>query len=138
MDIGQMTGFTGARERRNHARILLAGQITVHFKGGEIRWTETDATLVDLSNGGMFIRCDRMPRPGQRILVGLMHDDRGLGAAWGKAVRVDGWGGFGVEFDRTNERMDELVGEIALSSPGTRGEEFAGTVDGRIWIEAAL
>jgi hypothetical protein len=132
-----MTGIAGARERRNHERILLAGQITVHFKDKEIRWTETDATLVDLSSGGMFIRCDRMPRQGQRVLIGLMHEDRGLCAAWGKAVRVDGWGGFGVEFNRTNDRLTELVGELQLASPQNRGEQFAGAVDARIWIEDA-
>jgi hypothetical protein len=46
-------------------------------------------------------------------------------------------GGFGVEFHRTNERMDELVDELALASPGTRGEEFAAAVDARVWIEEA-
>ncbi|MCG8419179.1 MAG: PilZ domain-containing protein [Proteobacteria bacterium] len=125
-----------AEERRCAERIPLSMQITVHFTEGDSRWTETDATLVDLSSDGMFIRCDRMPRSGQHILVGLLHHKRGLCAAWGQTVRFDGWGGFAVQFKRINHPLSEFVSELANLAITERNQLVSSAMDARIWIDA--
>ena len=110
-------------------------QITVHFTYGQLRWTETDSVLVDLSSRGMFIRCDRVPGEGQPVLVGLLHKQRGLCAAWGRTVRFDGMGGFGVHFKRTNNPLSEFIGELAEVADDERGGVMARALDARVWID---
>ena len=122
-------------ERRGNERVPLDIQVTVHFKGGT-RWTETDAALVDLSPHGMFVRTDRNPSDGHRILLGILHGELGLCAAWGRAIRFDGWGGFGVRFGRTNDPLLAFIRQLSLLSPSGRSDALTEPIDARIWIEA--
>lgn len=124
-----------APERRGNERVPLDIQVTVHFKGGT-RWTETDAALVDLSAHGMFVRTDRNPTGGHRILLGILHEELGLCAAWGRAIRFDGWGGFGVRFGRTNAPLLSFIRRMSLLSPSGRSDALTTPIDARIWIEA--
>jgi len=102
-----------------------------------VQWTETDATLVDLSEHGMFVRCDRVPRADQHILVGLVHHERGLCAGWGKTIRFDHEGGFGVKFKRINKILAGFVTELAAQSPAARDERLASSIEARIWIDSS-
>ena len=126
-----------APDRRTAERIHLGFQIVVNYNDGTVRWTETDATLVDVSQVGMFVRSDRTPRDGQRILVHVMHNRRGLCAAWGHAVRFDGWGGFGVNFRRINDSLSGFIGELALANAYRRSEIMESALDARIWIDSS-
>ncbi len=126
-----------AAERRTAERILLDLPVTMSFNAGGVRWTETDAALVDVSPSGMFIRCDRQPGDDNRILIGLLHPRFGLCAAAGKLARCDGWGGFGVQFERCNDALLRLVDELGRLAPGQRSSATAGHLEARVWIEAA-
>ena len=130
-----MTAAQAIQERRLAQRIAMRTQITVHFTDGGIRWAETDATLVDLSSEGLLIDCDRMPRQGQHILLGLKHPERGLCAAWGETVRRNGCGGFGVQFKRINNSLGELVREIADTPESERAGLLAEALDAKVWID---
>ena len=122
-------------ERRGNQRVPLDIQVTMHFNGAA-RWTETDAALIDLSAHGMFVRTDRNPSPGHRILLGIINEELGLCAAWGRAVRFDGWGGFGVRFGRTNDPLLAFIRQLGLLSPSGRTDALTAPIDARIWIEA--
>ena len=130
-----MTAVHEITERRAAERIPLAMNIVVHFTYGQLRWTESASLLVDLSSRGMFIRCERVPREGQPVLVGLLHKGRGLCAAWGKTVRFDGMGGFGVEFKRINNPLSDFVGELSEVAAEERGAIMARALDARVWID---
>jgi hypothetical protein len=122
-------------ERRDRERLPLGVQVLLTFNSGPSRWTETDAAVVDISPDGMFVRCDRVPDLGQRVLVGFM-DERGhLCAAAGRMVRFDGWGGFGVRFDSVNESLAEFIRALQLATPAGRAGVIASARDVRVWIE---
>ena len=126
---------TGA-ERRGTARFILDRQVMVSFKGaGPERWTEADAAIVDVSHGGMAVRCDRVPDPRQRVMVGFLWRGHGLCAATGRAIHFDGFGGFGVEFGRTNVMFKDFLKSLELLTDGDRREHLAQVRDAQIWIE---
>jgi hypothetical protein len=130
-----MQAVAVSRDRRAFQRIPCGLSATLTFHDGMSRWTETDAALVDLSGRGMFVRCDRIPGRGRHVVLRLAARGRGLCAAAGRPVRFDGWGGFAVGFERVNRPLDELVGELALLSPGHRAEALGAVLDLQIWIE---
>lgn len=96
-----------AKERRARDRILLDIPVLLQF-GPDARWVETDASLVDLSQDGMLVRCDRMPAKTQRAFLVIHHLLIGDCVALGAPVRYDG-GGFGVRFKHTNDLMQEMI-----------------------------
>ncbi len=98
-------------DRRAAERLVVDMPITMSIHRGSRAWTETDAEIVDLSAGGMFVRCDRVPAGGGRILVCINSSSKGLCAATGDSVRIDERGGFGVQFKRVNAAMMDLLNE---------------------------
>ncbi|MEM9488732.1 MAG: PilZ domain-containing protein [Myxococcota bacterium] len=130
-----MSALQLSDDRRAAQRIPLRTQLVVHFTQGAVRWTETDAVLIDLSADGMFIHCDRTPRAGQHVLVGLLHRTSGLCAAWGHVVRFNGWGGFGVQFKRINHPLASLIAELAEVDEDERSATVARSIDAQVWID---
>lgn len=122
-------------ERRNDERHPVGLQVTITFHGSGFRWTETDAELGDLSTSGMFVRCDRVPNDGDRVLVGFLLPDGSLCAAAGRPVRFDGWGGFGVRFESVNSALTDFLRDLDLVGPGRRAQMVAALRDARVWIE---
>ncbi len=123
-------------ERRGAARLILDHQVTVSFKGpGSARWTEADASLVDISDGGMAVHCDRVPDPRQRVMVGFLWRGHGLCAASGRAIHFGSFGGFGVEFERTNFMFKDFLKTLALLSPSERQTRMGEIRDAQVWIE---
>lgn len=100
-------------ERRAHRRIALDVPIVLQFDA-DASWVETDASLVDLSDAGMLVMCDRLPAPNQRVALALDHRILGACVAWGASARFTDRG-FAVQFARTNIPMRQLV--CSLSRP---------------------
>src|SRR5690606_10820258 len=112
-------------------------RMIVHFKGGDVRWEEVDATLVDVSRQGMLVRCERQPQEGERVLVGMVYRAHGLCAAWGRTVRLDERG-FGIALRRSDERWNTLIDDLFSLSPARRSQYLAGHATGRLWVERAV
>jgi len=94
-------------DRRACDRIPVDHQLVLQF-GADASWLETDASLVDLSFEGMFVRCDRVPKPSQRAFLVIRHPLLGNCLAAGAPIRfIDG--GFGVRFHRTNDVMKDAI-----------------------------
>ena len=117
-------------DRRSAERVVVDLPITMSVHRGSRAWTETDAEIVDLSHGGMFVRCDRVPSGGGRILVCINSETKGLCAATGDSVRIDERGGFGVQFKRINAAMTDLLNE-------RRDKQGFGkdVPDAQIWVD---
>lgn len=108
----------------------------VHFKDRDARWAELDATLVNVSRGGMLVRCERVPHPSDRVLVGMIYRAHGLCAAWGRAVRASD-GRFAIALRRSDERWASLIDELVTMSPTERTQRLASGTSGRLWVESA-
>jgi hypothetical protein len=121
-------------DRRVDERITVGMRAVLTFRDGSIIWTEADAGIADLSQGGMFVMCDRCPTPDQHVVL-RFSSRRGRCAAVGSPVHagVDR-GGFGVRFEEINDELAALLRDLRILSPFGQAKEMHAIVDAQIEI----
>jgi hypothetical protein len=87
--------------RRLVIRVRAELSIVVAFRDGEKR----PARVTDVSLGGMNLRCDRTPDYGESIKLIVQLKKTEDWHVFPASVRWFSKGGFGVEFDRLDERQ---------------------------------
>lgn len=122
-------------DRRTSPRIPVRLPVTMSFHKGDRAWTETDAELVNLSDTGMLVHCDRIPPQATHVLLCMSSVSRGLCAAQGEAVRVANEGGFAVRFNHINQAMVGLINELSFldAAGGTRAQFDVPEV--QVWVD---
>jgi hypothetical protein len=92
------------------------------------------ATLENISEGGCFFATTAQVKEAAAVSVVFGVRPKGLCAASGRVVRIEGGAGFGVRFNDMNPHMREFVAALACTAPESRGEVAAGIVDPEIHI----
>lgn len=114
-----------SHDRRARDRIALDVPVVLQF-GPDATWVETDAELVDLSQDGMQVRCDRIPEMTHRAFLVVRHLLIGDCIALGEPVRITPHG-FSVKFVHANDLMQEMVRVLSEQQRGDLGEYLRDT-----------
>ncbi len=92
------------------------------------------AILDNISAGGCYFATTARVKEGAAVSVVFGLKPRGLCAASGRVVRLQGSDGFGVKFNDINEYMREFVATLSVTAPEARGEVAAAIVDPEMHI----
>jgi hypothetical protein len=128
-----MVALSRLVDRRNHGRVPVGLTIVATFEGAA-RWIETDAELVDVSVGGMALRTDRRPRPGDRVSFELRLPGEQACTAAGRVVARRAGGACAVAFDAMTESMRRLLVALTDAAPELRRGLLAELVRPAIWF----
>jgi len=101
-------------EKRRFARIK--ANLQIKFKSLNHLESFVEASTVDLSLGGMFIRTEKIKPVGTKVeiqLTGPQGQDVNIGATV-RSVRYQGENpiGIGIEFDNMDETSRQLIGYV--------------------------
>ena len=109
--------------------------VMLTIKSGDMVWHEADASVVDLSQGGLLVCCDRVPRSASRVILRFEWHGYGACVGYGALARVAEVGGFAARFDRVNWAMQDFLGLYAVLGESQRGQLLAQLSRAQITIE---
>jgi hypothetical protein len=90
--------------------------------------------LDNISEGGCYFATEARVKEGAAVSVVFGLKPKGLCAASGRVVRLQGSDGFGVKFNDINGYMREFVATLACTAPEARGDVAAAIVEPEIHI----
>ena len=89
---------------------------------GASTWHETDASVLDLSQSGLLVRCDRVPPRSSNVVLRFEWHGYGVCLGYGAVVRVSDYGGFAARFDRVNWAMQDFLALFAVLGQSQRAQ----------------
>jgi len=133
--LGQQFTRGEQEDRRSAERLSVALDVMMTVKARASTWHETDAAVLDLSQSGVLVRCDRVPPRDSQLVFRVEWHGYGTCLGYGAVVRVSRYGGFAARFDRVNWAMQDFLGLFAVLGQTQRSQLLDQLASPQITIE---
>lgn len=133
--LGQQSPQREPGDRRAAERLWVSLDVMMTVHAGASTWDEADASVVDLSQSGLLVRCDRVPPRGSQVQLRFDWQGYGVCIGYGSIVRVSDYGGFAARFDRVNWAMQDFLALFAVLGASQREQLIAQLERAQLTVE---